>query len=198
MKAQAPYLPAPQSSPATSLSLLVLVSHWPLEKPYQEQLSVLMQAEDVRELILLSKQLPERLLPQLAKEPKLRYFQLSSGSFPLMAEAGAFEAAADVLVILKQDVSLPEQALQTIREAGVDGVHFGGLIRKRNRLLERVLEMVTVYCKGLFWFRFCQGYFVSRQVYHQSGGFKQNGRLLSFFELLCRQQKLSSYTFILF
>lgn len=89
MKAQAPYLPAPQSSPANSLSLLVSVSHWPLTKRYQEQLRVLMHAEEVRELILLSKELPEQLLPQLEKEPKLRYLQLNSGSLPFIAEAGA-------------------------------------------------------------------------------------------------------------
>lgn len=191
-------MPAPKNDPATSLSVMVLVDHWPLKERYQDQLLELAQAGAVQELILLSKQLPEQLPPQLEKEPKLRHFQLSSDSLSLMAEAGVFEACADVLLLLKQGVSLPTQALQAIKEAEAEGFHFGGLIRKRNSWWVSFLKMATVYCKGLFWFRFSQGYFVSRKVYHQSGGFKHNGKLRSFFELLCKQQQLSSYTFILF
>lgn len=198
MKAHAPYRHAPKDHPAFRLSVLILLSHWPLKESSQKQLLELAHAKTVQELILLSKQLPEQLPSQLEKEPKLRYFQLSSDSLSLMAEAGIFEACADVLLILKQDVSLPTQALQAIKEAEAEGFHFGGLIRKRNSWWMSFLKMATVYCKSLFWFRFSQGYFVSRKVYHQSGGFKHNGKLRSFFELLCRQQQLSSYTFILF
>lgn len=198
MKTRVPYLSAPKESPATSISILLPVGHWPLKESYQEMLKELAQTEAVLEIILLSKKLPEQLLPQLVKESKLRYFQLDSGSLNLMTEAGAFEAVADVLVILKQEVRLPAQALQRIREAVAQGYHFGGLIGKRNRWWVGFLKIATAYCKGLLWFRLCQGFFVDRKLYHQSGGFKQDGRLISFFELLCRQQRLSRYTFLFF
>ena len=87
------------TSPAT-LSVLVPISYWPLSDSYQQQLLALVQVEVVYELILIGKQVQE-LLPPLIKEPKVRFFQLNSGSPTLMAEAGAFEAGADVLVILK-------------------------------------------------------------------------------------------------
>jgi hypothetical protein len=198
MKARASFLSAPPDGAASRISVLVLLSHCPLTERYQKQLQALARAETVQELILLSKQLPDQLSPHLKKEPKLRHLQLHSDSLSLMAEAGVFEACADVLLILKQDVSLSAPDLQAIIEPEAEGYGFGGLIRKRNSCWAGFLKMATVHCKGLFWFRLSQGYFVSRKVYHQSGGFKHNGRLRSFFELLCRQQKLSSYTFIIY
>lgn len=180
--------------PAT-LSVVVLARHWPLSDSYQQQLLALAHLEVVHELILVGKQMQE-LPPLLIKDPKLRSFQLDSDSPFLMAEAGAFEAAADVLVILKQGVHLSGQMLQKIPLAVAKGYEFGGLIARSNRLWTGFLKLATAYCKGVFWFRLSQGYFVSRKVYHHSGGFKQDGRMISFFELLCKQQKLSRYTFL--
>lgn len=132
----------------------------PIKESYQEKLKELAQTEAVLEIILLSKKLPEQLLPQLVKESKLRYFQLDSGSLNLMTEAGAFEAVADLLVVLKQGVNLPAQALLTIPMAVAQGYHFGGLIGKRNHWWVGFLEIADVYCKGLLWFRLYQGFFV--------------------------------------
>jgi hypothetical protein len=197
MKARAQHLPAPKDSPVSSMSVLVLVSHWPLTERYQEQLKALAQADVVQELILFGKEVQELPL-SLAGEAKLRSYQLPSASLPLMTEAAAFEARAEVLLVLKQGVSLPEQTLQAIPPAVAKGYYFGGLIGRRNRWWFSFLKVATIYCKGLFWFHLCKGYFVSRKVYHHSGGFKQNGRLISFSELLCRQKKLSRYTYIFF
>lgn len=184
------------TTPAT-LSMVVLARHWPLSDSYQQKLLTLVHLEVVYELILVGKQMQE-LPPLLIKEPKLRSFQLNSDSPFLMAEAGAFEAAADVLVILKQGVNLSAQMLQKIPLAVAKGYEFGGLIARSNRWWTGFLKLATAHYKGLFWFRLSQGYFVSRKVYYQSGGFKYNGKLLSFFQLLCKQQKLSSYTFLFF
>jgi hypothetical protein len=178
-----------------ALSVVVLVRHWPLSDSYQQQLLALAQLEVVHELILVGKQMQE-LPPLLIKEPKLRSFQLNSDSSFLMAEAGAFEAAADVLVILQQGVKLSAQMLQKIPLTVAEGYEFGGLIAQRNRWWTGILKLATASCKGLCWFRLSQGYFASRKIYHHSGGFKQDGRMISFFELLCKQQKLSPYTFL--
>ena len=182
------------TSPA-SLSVLVLIRHWPLSDSYQQQLLVLAHLEVVHELILVGKQIQD-LPPQLIKESKIRSFQLTSGSLSMIAEAGAFEAEADVLVILKQSVNIFAKMLQKVPLAVGRGYEFGGLVAGRNRWWIGFLKMATVYCKGLCWFRLCQGYFVSRKIYHQSGGFKQNGRLISFSELLGKQQKISRFTFL--
>lgn len=134
----------------------------------------------------------------LAGQEKLRCLQLNSRSQALLTEAGAFEAGAEVLVILKQGVSLPELSLQSITAAVAGGCHFGGFIPRSKRWWAGMLKSVIIHCKVLFWFRLSKGYFVSRRVYHHSGGFKNDGRLISFFELLCRQEKLSRYTFLFY
>lgn len=182
------------NSPAT-ISVLVLVPQWPLSYRYQQQLLILAQFEVVHELILPVNQRQE-LPPLLKKEPKLRSFQLTSDSFSHMAEAGAFEADADALLILKQDLELSAKMLQEIPLAISRGFEFGGLIKGSKRWWSGLLKLATYYCKGLCWFHLCQGYFMSRKIYHHSGGFKEDGRLISFFELLCKQQKISSYTFL--
>ncbi len=180
---------------STSVSLVVLIRHWPLSIPYQQQLLAMANIVEVHELILVGKHIRE--LPiVLSNEPKLRSFQLHTSAYFLMAEVGAFEATADVLVILKQGVNLSAQMLQKIPFIVTKGYAFGGLISLRYRWWTSFLKQATIYCKGLFWFRLSQGYFVSRKVYYQSGGFKNNGKLLSFFELLCKQEKLSNYTFL--
>jgi hypothetical protein len=110
MKAQAQHLPSPKDSPVSSMSVLVLVSHWPLTERYQKQLKALAQVDVVQELILFGKEVQELPL-SLAGELKLRSYQLPSASLPLMTEAAAFEAGAEVLLVLKQGVSLPEWCL---------------------------------------------------------------------------------------
>lgn len=197
MKAQAQQPFIPKATPTATISLLVLISRWPLSEGYQAQLKVLAQTAVVQELILVGKEVQELPL-LLAGEAKLRTYQLNSGSLPLMTEAAAFEAGAEVLVILEQGVSLPEQALQAIPGAIAAGYFFGGLIRGRTRWWCGFLEKATVYCKCLLWFRLIQGYFISKKVYHHSGGFKQDGRLITFSQLLCKQKKLSRYTFLFF
>ena len=195
VKAQQPF--TPKATSTVTISVLVLISRWPLAEDYQTQLIALAQVAVVQELILVGKQVQE--LPSLlAGEAKLRCYQLDSGSLPLMIEAGAVEAGAEVLVILEQDVILPLQALQVIPQAIEAGCHFGGLIRGGSRWWWGFLKKVTVCCKGLFWFRHVQGYFVSKKFYHHSGGFKQDGRLITFSQLLCKQKKLSRYTFLIF
>lgn len=189
--------PSTGDTSSTSLSVLVLISHWPLSEKYQQQLLTFARAEEVQELILIGKGMQE--LPfLLTREPKLRLYRLSSGSVSFMAEAGAFEADADVLVILKQGVSLPGKTLRAIMKVIAAGCHFGGLIGRRNRCWLGLLKKAARSYKGLYWFRLCQGYFVSRKTYHHSGGFKHNGKWISFFELLARQQKISPHTFLFF
>lgn len=190
------HLTTPSKPPeSASLSVLVLIRHWPLSNIYQQQLLVLSRLKGLHELILVGKQ-KHGLPAELEQEPKIRFFQLNSASPALMAEAAAFEANADVLVILKQGVSLPAQMLQTIPLAIAQGYEFGGLLTGSRRWWTGLLKLATIHCKGLFWFRLSQGYFVSQKVFHNSGGFKYNGRLISFFELLCKQQKLARYTFL--
>lgn len=179
------------------LSVLVLINSWPLAEDYQAQLLSIAQVAVVQELILVGKQVQE-LPSMLAGESKLRSYELNSGSLSLMAEAAAFEAGAEVLVILEQDVILPQQALQAIPQAIADGCHFGGLIPARSRWWWGFLKIATVSCKGLFWFRLIHGYFVSRKIYHHSGGFKQDGQLITFSKLLCKQKRLSRYTFLFY
>jgi hypothetical protein len=120
---------AKETSTAT-LSVLVLIRRWPLAEEYQAQLIALARLAVVQELILVGKQVQE-LPVLLAVEAKLHSYQLYSGSLPLMAEVAAFEAGAEVLVILEQDVLLPLQALQAIPQAIAAGCYFGGLIRAR-------------------------------------------------------------------
>lgn len=151
----------------------------------------------VEEVILIGSRIAE--FPDLLKkEPKLRIYQLSYDSFPLMAEAGAFEASAETLVILKQGTLLAEKTLNEIPQTISGGFEFGGLIKSKNRWSAAFLKMAAVKCKGLFWFKITEGYFMSRQVYHHSGGFKHDGKLVSFSDLLCKQQQLSPYKFIFF
>ena len=88
--------------------------------------------------------------------------------------------------------------LNAIPLAVAKGYEFGGLIAGSNRWWKGLMKLTTAYCSGLCWFRFSQGYFVSRKVYHQSGGFKYNGQTIPFFELLSKQRKLSPYTFLFF
>lgn len=183
-------------APAT-ISVLVLIRYWTLSESDQQQLLTLARLKEVHELILLGKQMQE-LAPALIKEPKLRFFQFTSGSPSLMAEAGAFEADADVLVILKQGISLSAKMLQKIPLAVANGYEFGGLVARGKPWWIGFLKLATVYCKGLGWFRLCQGYFVTRKVYHRSGGFKNDGLSISFLELLKKQQRLSPYTFLFF
>lgn len=186
-----------EDTPSASLSVLVLISSWPLEEAYQAQLKTLAQNAVVQELILVGEYVQELPL-LLAGEAKLRSYTLNSGSLSLMAEAAAFEAGAEVLVILEQNVILPPKTLQTIPATIAEGCQFGGLIQGRSRWWRGLLRGATVYCKCLLWFRLIQGYFVSRTIYHHSGGFKQDGRLITFSQLLCKQKKLSRYTFLFF
>jgi hypothetical protein len=187
----------PKAPPAATISVLVLMRHWLLSQSEQEQLLGLTQLGVVKELILVGKDV--QILPaSLSGQEKLRCLQLNSSSQALLTEAGAFEAGAEVLVILKQGVSLPELTLQSVTAAVAGGCHFGGFIPHSKRWWAGLLNGVIMHCKGLCWFRLSRGYFVSRRVYHHSGGFKNDGRLISFFELLCRQEKLSRYTFIFY
>ena len=179
-----------------SLSVLMLIQcPWRFTGRDQLQLLKIARLAVVKELIMVGKQLP-KLSFQLEKEAKLRFFKLDSESLPLQAEAGAFEACADILVYLQQGVKLKEHFLLQVPLAVAEGFQFGGLIISRNRCWAHVLKVSCTLCKGLFWFRKSQGYFVSRKVFHQSGGFKHNGQLIPFLELLSKQQKLSSYTFL--
>lgn len=177
------------------ISVLVLIStcQWP--ESYQKQLLEIAHAADVLEIILVGIQVQELPL-LLKKEPKLRHFQICCDSPLLMTEAAAFEARAEVLVILKQGVILTATALEEIPLAVIEGCLFGGFIKSKNRWNAALLKLAAVKCKGLFWFKLTAGYFMSRQVYHHAGGFKQDGRLISFSELFCKQQQLSPYKFI--
>ena len=179
------------------ISVLVLISNWQMPESYQQQLKEVARSADVLEIILVGKQ-AENIPPLLKEEPKMRHFQISCCSPSLMAEAGAFEASAEVLVILKQGVILPARALGEIPQAITEGCLFGGFIKSKNRWSAAFLKMAAVKCKGLFWFKITDAYFMSRQVYHHSGGFKHDGKLASFSELLCKQRQLSPYKFIFF
>lgn len=185
------------SLPSTGLSILVLVSNWKLSEDYQAQLVAMAKVRMVEEVIMVGSQV-EDFPALLRQESKIRPFQLHSGPLPLMAEAGAFEARGDILVILKQEAILAEKTLQEISEAISEGYEFGGFLRKNHSWYTAFLKMATVKCKGLFWFHITHGYYMSQKVYQLSGGFKQNGKLSSFFDLLCRQQQISPYKFILF
>ncbi len=110
---------AKDTSTAT-LSVLVLIRRWLLAEEYQAQLKALARVPVVQELILVGKQVQE-LPVLLASEAKLRSYQLHSDSLSLMVEAAAFEAGAEVLVILEQDVILPQQALLAIPQALEEG-----------------------------------------------------------------------------
>jgi hypothetical protein len=160
--------PKAKATSTATLSVLVLIRRWSLAEDYQAQLIALARVAVVHELILVGKQVQELPL-LLAGEAKLRSYQLHSDSLPLRAEAAAFEAGAEVLVMLELDVILPLQALQAIPQTIEDGCYFGGLIRAHSRWWWGFLKRATISCKGLFWFRLIQGYFVSRKVYHHSG-----------------------------
>jgi hypothetical protein len=197
MKKQTPSPSVSMPAHTASLSVLVLMHHWRLSAGEQQQLLALAQCGLVQELILVGREVQE-LPAGLAGQEKLRCFQLDSSSQALLTEAGAFEAGAEVLVILQQGIGLPEPALHAVGAAVAGGCHFGGFIPRSRRWWAGLLKSATVHCKGLFWFHLTRGYFVSRKVYHHSGGFKNDGRLISFFELLCRQEKLSRYTFLFY
>lgn len=176
---------------------MVLINNWQLPENYQKKLLEIAHAADVFEIILVGNKSHE--VPSLLKkEPKIRHCQVCGDSPLLMAEAAAFEASAEVLVILKQGVMLTAQAIREIPLAIIEGYLFGGFIKSKSRWSAALLKIATIKCKGFFWFRITKGYFMSRQVYHHAGGFKQNGRLISFSELLCKQQKLSPYKLIVF
>lgn len=189
--------PTPTLVPTAPISILVMMGRWELSDSDQQQLLQMAQADPVEEVILLGK-MEEELPPILQHEPRLRQFQVNSCTPSLMAEAGAFEARAEVLLVLKTVSCLNRQALDGILLALKEGYEFGGLIRERNRWQTSLLKMGTAYCRGLFWFGFSHAYFMSKRVFYQSGGFKQNGKLVSFRELLCKQEQLSPYKFIIY
>ena len=180
-----------------SISLLVLIRQWQLPLYYQQQLLSLAQSQSVQEVVLVGK--GSCGLPALlAEHPKFRCCYTQGRSFSLMADAGAFEARGEVLLIFEQGITPSLQVLGDIPGAFAGGYQFGGLIQKRNLLWSLCLQLATRYFPGLYWFRLSQVYFVCRKMYHYSGGFKQDGLLVSFQELLSRQQKLSSFTFLFY
>jgi hypothetical protein len=180
-----------------SISVLVLIRNWALTTREQKQLQLLAQVQQVQELILVGRQV-QALSEPLANEAKVRCYGLNSSSTSLQTEAGAFEAVADVLVILHQGVGLPGPVLLAAARAVEAGCCFGGFIPAQQHWRAWILKKLTFYCRGLFWFRLTKGYFMCRKMYHHAGGLKHDGRLLSFFELLCRQKKLSRYTFLFY
>lgn len=88
----------------------MLITNQRLPQKYQHQSVAIAGVKEVQEVFLIGKHAQE--LPELLNnELKLKYFQITSVSLPLMAEAGVFEAQAEVLVLLKQGVCLHAQTL---------------------------------------------------------------------------------------
>lgn len=181
----------------TSMCVLVLITNPQLPNKYQHQLLAFTRVKEVQQVILVGKH-PQELPQLLANEPKLKYCQIPLGSLSLMAEAGAFEAQADVLVLLKQGVWLQGQTLREICCLVASGYHFGGLIPGGKPWWFSVLKKTIMPVKGLAWFRLSRGYFVSRKLYQLSGGFKYDGKEISFYKLLSKQEKRSRYSFLFY
>lgn len=193
---KAPPLSSDLFSP-TSICVLVLITNLPLPQKYQHQLTAIARVKEVQEVILVGKH-PQELPQLLANEPKFKYFQFPLGSLSHMAEAGVFEAQADVLVLLKQGVWLQGQTFREILHEVASGCHFGGLIPGNKNRWFSVLKHTLMSVKVLAWFRLSRGYFVSRKLYQLSGGFKYDGKEISFYRLLSKQEKRSHYSFLFY
>lgn len=61
-----------------------------------------------------------------------------------------------------------------------------------------MLKKTIMSVKGLAWFWLSRGYFVSRKLYQLSGGFKYDGKEISFYKLLSKQEKRSRYSFLFY
>lgn len=179
------------------MCVLVLITNPRLPQKYQHQLLAIARVKEVQEVILVGKH-PQELLQLLANEPKLKYFQITFGSLSLMAEAGVFEAQADVLVLLKQGVWLHGHTLRKVLREVASGCHFGGLIPCGKSWWFSMLKNTVVSVRLLVWFRLSKGYFVRRKLYQLSGGFKYDGKEISFYKLLRKQEKLSRYSFLFY